>query len=62
MAKSSKSRKASKKSGRKGTKKQTPWMKHVMSTFHDMRKKDKHCSFMDALKQAKATKGQMKKD
>jgi hypothetical protein len=37
-------------------------MKHVMSTFHDMRKKDKHCSFMDALKQAKATKGQMKKD
>ena len=44
---------------RKGTKKQSPWLKHVMTTFHAMRKTDKHCSFMDALKQAKKTKNQM---
>ncbi len=53
-----KSRKASKKS-RKGTKKQSPWLKHVMATFHKMRKTDKNCSFMDALKEAKKTKSQM---
>ena len=58
-----KTRKASKgKKGRKGSKKQSPWLKHVMATFHAMRKTDKHCSFMDALKKAKATKGQMKKE
>ena len=47
------------KKGKKGTKKQSPWLKHVMTTFHAMRKTDKHCSFMDALKKAKATKNQM---
>jgi hypothetical protein len=56
-----KTRKAASK-GKKGTKKQSPWLKHVMTTFHAMRKTDKHCSFMDALKKAKATKGQMKKE
>ena len=50
------------KKSRKGSKKQSPWLKHVMATFHDMRKTNKHCSFMDALKKAKATKGQMKKE
>jgi hypothetical protein len=55
-----KTRKATKgKKGKKGTKKQSPWLKHVMTTFHAMRKTDKHCSFMDALKKAKATKNQM---
>jgi len=58
MAKTRKAASKGKK-GRKGTKKQSPWLKHVMTTFHAMRKTDKHCSFMDALKQAKKTKSQM---
>ena len=61
MAKTRKAASKGKKS-RKGTKKQSPWLKHVMATFHDMRKTDKHCSFRDALSKAAKTKGQMKKE
>jgi hypothetical protein len=59
MAKTRKAGKGKKMMKRKGSKKQSPWLKHVMTTFHAMRKTDKHCSFMDALKKAKATKNQM---
>ena len=58
MAKRSGTRKAAKK-GKKGTKKQSPWLKHVMKTFRDMRAKDKSVRFTDALKQAAKTKNQM---
>jgi len=50
--------KKSRKASRKGSKK-SPWMEHVMKTFREMRKTDKHCSLGDAMKKAKATKNQM---
>ena len=58
MAKRAHTRKAAKK-GKKSTRKQSPWLKHVMKTFHAMKAKDKNVRFTDALKQAAKTKNQM---
>ena len=58
MAKRASTRKVAKK-GKKSTRKQSPWLKHVMKTFREMRAKDKNVKFTDALKQAAKTKNQM---
>jgi len=34
---------------------QTTWMKHLMATWEDMKKKDKDARFPDAMKAAKKT-------
>jgi len=34
-------------------KKQTPWMKHLMSVYHEMKRKKKSTTLADAMKVAK---------
>jgi hypothetical protein len=51
-------RKHSRKAGRK-TRKLTPWNKHVMKVFREMRAKNKGAKFSDALKAAAKRKSEM---
>ena len=52
-----KTRKA--KSGRKGTRKATPWTKFVKKIFLEMKKKDKNVKLGAAMKEASRRKSEM---
>jgi hypothetical protein len=49
-----------KKSGRKGTRKASPWNKFVKKIFEEGRRKNKGYSFSQALSDASSRKGEMK--
>jgi hypothetical protein len=54
MAKTRKS-----KSGRKGTRKATPWTKFVKKIYTEMKKKNKNVKLGDAMKEASRRKKEM---
>jgi hypothetical protein len=47
------------KSGRKGTRKATPWTKFVKKIYTEMKKKDKNVKLGDAMKAASRRKSEM---
>jgi len=61
MAKrSAPTRKGTKKSGRKGTRKASPWNKFVKKVFEEGRRQNKSYKFSQALKDASRRKSEMK--